>query len=118
MTRVKYINCGKKDVIVRKVSEWEKRKILYLEYRVGRKREWQNWREAAYSMKGKVQQDNVQTEAPKGTAKERGKQREVKRTFKMLREVWLDIGVEKIDMHKGITVKTLLDSGAIRMFID
>jgi len=42
----------------------------------------------------------------------------VRRTFKMLREVWLDIGVEKIDMHKGITVKTLLDSGAIRMFID
>jgi len=40
MTRVKYINCGKKNVIVRKVSEWEKRKILYLEYRVGRKREW------------------------------------------------------------------------------
>ena len=28
----------------------------------------------------------------------------------MLREVWLDIGVEKVDMHKDITVKVLLDS--------
>jgi len=30
----------------------------------------------------------------------------------MLREVWLNIGVEKIDMHEGIMIKALLDSGA------
>jgi len=30
----------------------------------------------------------------------------------------LNIGVEKINMYKGITVKALLDSGAIEMFID
>jgi len=36
----------------------------------------------------------------------------------MLREVWMSIGVEKLDMHEGITVKALLDSGATRMFID
>jgi len=40
------------------------------------------------------------------------------RTFKMLREVWLNIGVEKIDMHEGIMIKTLLDSGTTGMFID
>ena len=38
--------------------------------------------------------------------------------FKMLREVQLNIGVEKVDMHEGITVKTLLDSGVTGMFID
>ena len=38
--------------------------------------------------------------------------------FKMLREVWLNIGVEKVDMHEGITVKALLDSSATRMFMD
>jgi len=38
--------------------------------------------------------------------------------FKMLREVWLNIGVEKVDMHKGITVKALLDSSITEMFID
>jgi len=36
----------------------------------------------------------------------------------MLREVWLNIGVEKVDMHKGITVKALLDSGTTGIFID
>ena len=52
------------------------------------------------------------------TAKEGGSQREVRRTFKILREVWMSIRVEKLDMHKGITVKELLDSGATRMFMD
>jgi len=36
----------------------------------------------------------------------------------MLRKVWMSIGVEKLDMHEGVTVKTLLDSDATRMFID
>ena len=69
-------------------------------------------------MKRKVQQGNTQTEAPKGIAKERGKQREVRRIFKILREVQLDIGVEKIDIYEGITVKALLDSSTTGMFID
>jgi len=38
--------------------------------------------------------------------------------FKILREVWLDIGIEKVDMHEGMTVKVLLDSGATGMFMD
>ena len=36
----------------------------------------------------------------------------------MLREVWLNIGVEKIDMHESVMIKVLLDSGAIGMFMD
>ena len=36
----------------------------------------------------------------------------------MLREVWLNIGVEKVDTYKSITVKVLLDSGAMEMFMD
>ena len=38
--------------------------------------------------------------------------------FKILREVWMDIGIEKVDTHEGITVKVLLDSGATEMFMD
>jgi len=38
--------------------------------------------------------------------------------FKILREVWLNIGVEKVDTHKGITVKALLDSSMTGMFMD
>jgi len=37
----------------------------------------------AYSTEGKVQQDSAQTEAPKGVAKKRDEQREVKRMFKI-----------------------------------
>jgi len=36
----------------------------------------------------------------------------------MLREVWMNIRVEKLDTHKGVTVKALLDSGTTGMFMD
>jgi len=36
----------------------------------------------------------------------------------MLREVWLNIGVEKVDMHKRVTIKALLDSGMTGMFMN
>ena len=65
-----------------------------------------------------MQQSSAWTEGPKGTAREGGKQREVRRMFKMLREVWLNIGVEKVDTHEGVMVKALLDSGTTGMFMD
>jgi len=37
--------------------------------------------------------------------------------FRPLREVWMNVGIERIDMHKGRMVKALLDSGATRMFM-
>ena len=36
----------------------------------------------------------------------------------MLREVQLNIGVKKLDTHKGVTVKALLDSSATEIFMD
>ena len=36
----------------------------------------------------------------------------------MLREVWLNIGIETIDTYEGVAVKVLLDSGATEMFMD
>ena len=66
----------------------------------------------------KAQQSGTQTEALKGTVRERDEQREVRRIVKILREVWLNIRVEKVNMHKGVTVKVLLDSGATVMFMD
>jgi len=45
------------------------------------------------------------------------RQREVRRTLKGLREVWMQIGVEKIDTHEGVSVKALLDSGATGLFM-
>jgi len=38
--RVECVKCRRRDTIVRKVLEWKIRRILYLECRVERKREW------------------------------------------------------------------------------
>jgi len=66
----------------------------------------------------KAQQSGTRSEEPESAAKEGGSQKEVRRTFKMLREVWLNIGVEKIDMHEGVIIKALLNSSATGMFMD
>jgi len=116
---VKCTRCGKKDIIVEeKISKEERRNIWCPECRTRRKQPWWNWRVAVYPEQGKVQQSSVQTEAPKGAARKGGEQREMRRTFKILREVWLNIEVEKVDTYKGVTVKVLLDSSALEMFMD
>ena len=35
-----------------------------------------------------------------------------------LREVWLKVGLEKLENHKGVAVKALLDSGATGLFMN
>jgi len=40
----------------------------------------------------------------------------VKRIIKLLRKVWIQVGVEKIDTYEGIFVKALLDSRATELF--
>jgi len=66
----------------------------------------------------KAQQSSAWSGELERAAREGGSQKEVRRTFKMLREVWLNIGVEKIDTHIGVMIKALLDSGATGMFMD
>ena len=43
--------------------------------------------------------------------------REVRQMFKPLREVWMNVGIEKVDTHEGRTVRVLLDSGATGLFM-
>jgi len=66
----------------------------------------------------KAQQSGARSGELEHATRERGSQKKVRRTFKMLREVWLNIGVEKIDTHEGVMIKVLLDSGATGMFMD
>jgi len=48
-----------------------------------------------------------------GTSESEGTKKEVRKVeMKILREVTVKIGLERIDMQKGITVEALLDSGA------
>jgi len=44
--------------------------------------------------------------------------RDVRRTLWPLREVWLKVGLEKLENHEGVAVKALLDSGATGLFIN
>jgi len=44
-------------------------------------------------------------------------EREVRRTLKLLREVWFNVGLEKVDTHEGVSVRALLDSGTTDLFI-
>ena len=73
---------------------------------------------AARPREAKAQQSGAWSGGPESAAREGSSQKEVRRTFKMLREVWLNIRVEKIDTHEGVMIKALLDSGATRMFMD
>jgi len=44
--------------------------------------------------------------------------RDMRCTLQPLREVWMKIGLEKLESHKGVVVKALLDSGVTDLFID
>jgi len=75
-------------------------------------------KKVAWPREANMQQSSTQSREPESAAKKEVKERDVRRMFKILREVWLDVGIEKVDMHKGITVKTLLDSSTMGMFMD
>jgi len=75
-------------------------------------------KKAAWPREAKAQQSGIRSGEPEGAARERGSRKEIRRTFKMLREVWLNIGVEKIDTHEGVIIKALLDSDTTGMFMD
>jgi len=45
-------------------------------------------------------------------------ERDIQHTLWLLREVWVRVGLEKIENHKGVAVKVLLDIGATGLFMD
>jgi len=84
-SKMECAKCGREDTIIgRKMSKEEKGKVLCPECRTGKRKPWWNWEVVAWPT---AQQSNAWIGALKSTAKERGSQREVRRTFKMLREV-------------------------------
>lgn len=96
------------------ILEKKRKKILYPEYEVGKKKPWQNWKVVTQSTETKAQQEkgSMQNKTSKSTI-----ERDIRRTMKILRDRQLNIGIEKVDMHKGIIVKMLPDS-AMGIFID
>ena len=39
-------------------------------------------------------------------------------TLQLLREVWIKVGLEKLENHEEVAVRALLDSGATGLFMD
>jgi len=44
--------------------------------------------------------------------------RDMQRTLQPLREVWMKVGLEKLENHERIAVRALLDSRTIGLFMD
>ena len=44
--------------------------------------------------------------------------RDIRYTLQLLREVWIKVGLEKLENYEGVAVRALLDSRAIGLFID
>ena len=44
--------------------------------------------------------------------------RDVRHTLRLLREVWMKVGLEKLENYEGVAVRALLDSGAMGLFMD
>jgi len=90
--------CGKKWVAAKK-----------MEVEVGECNKCEDKRrrkEAAQPREVKTQQEEKEGE------------KDLRCTLWPLNEVWMTIGMEKVDTHEGVTVKALLDSGATGMFAD
>jgi len=61
-----------------------------------------------------VQPKEVKAQPKEEVETERG----LRRTVKMITEVWMKVRIEKLDSHEGVTVKALLDSGATGLLAD
>jgi len=110
--RVKCNTCGGKDAVVRgEVERNEKGEVFCPPCRTGKKTSWWNWDGELKRSVPRAQMEGA------GITDPEKRQREVRRTLKGLREVWMQIGVEKIDTHEGVSVKVLLDSGATELFM-
>jgi len=86
VVNVKYSQYGRKNT-VKGISEEDRKRILCPECGTRRKQPWWNWRVAVCPTQGEVQQSGMWTGVPRGTARERGTEKDVRRMFKMLREV-------------------------------
>jgi len=111
--------CNVRDVVKEGVERNEKGETFCPPCRTGKKTPWWNWDREVERTVPRAQKGRAGITDPKrvaGTVNQKAVQkeeaREVRQIFKPLREVWMNVGIEKVDMHKGRTVRALLDSGA------
>jgi len=102
----------------------EKGEVFCPPCRTEKKTLWWNWGEKLEWTVPRAQNGRAGITDPRrvaGTinqkAVQKGEVREVRRMFKPLREVWMNVDIEKVNTHKGRTVKVLLDSRAMVLFM-
>jgi len=123
--KVKCSTCeGKNAVIWGEVERNEKEEIFCPSCRTGKKVLWWNWGGSLERTVPRAQKERAGitdlrrvAETVNQKAVQKVEAREVRQTFKPLREVWMNVGIEKIDTHKRRTVRALLDSGATGLFM-
>jgi len=123
--RVKCGTCREKDAVIWKTEQNEKGEVFCPPCRTGKKMLWWNWGgEVEWTVprahKGRAGITNPRRVAETVNQKvvqKKGEAREMSQTFKPLREVWMSVGIEKIDTHEGRMVKALLDSGVMVMLM-
>jgi len=123
--RVKCSMCGGKGTVIWKMERNEKGEIFCPPCKTGKKMLWWNWGgklewtvlRAQKERAGITDLRRVAETVNQKAVQKKGKEREVRQTFKPLRKVWMNVGIEKIDMHEERTVKVLLNSGATGMFM-
>ena len=116
--------CNVRDAIKEKVERNEKGEIFCLPCRTGKKIPWWNWGGEVEQTVPKAPEERAgitdlrrMAETVNQKAVQKGTLREVRQTFKPLREVWMNVGIEKINTHEGRTMKVLLNSGATDLFM-
>jgi len=116
--------CDVKDAVKEGVERNEKGEIFCPPCRTGKKTPWWNWGREAERTVPRAQKGRAGITDPRRLAEtvnqkamQKVEAREVRRTFKPLREVWINVGIEKVNTHEGRTVKALLDSGATGLFM-
>jgi len=122
--RVVCSSCDVRDVVKGGVERNKKGETFCPPCRTGKKTPWWNWGGEVKRTVPRAQKEGAgitdlrrvaETVNQKAVQKEEA--REVRRTFKPLREVWMSVGIERVDTHEGRTVRALLDSGATGLFM-
>jgi len=113
-----------RDTVKEKVGRNEKGEIFCLPCRTEKKTPWWNWGGEVEWTVPRAQKGRAGITDPRRVAEtvnqkavQKEEAREVRQTFKPLREVWMTMGIEKIDNHEGRTVRALLDSRATGLFM-
>jgi len=116
--------CKVRDAVKEEVERNKKGEIFCPPCRTEKKTPWWNWGEEVEWTVPRAQKERAGITDPRrvaGTVNQKAVQkvetREVRRTLKPLREVWMNVGIEKVDTHKGRTVRVLLDSGETGSFM-